>query len=210
MNFSTLEAFFLGIPTGFIFSFALGPVFFTLIQNSIENGFRSAVFVAVGVIFADICLLFLAYSGVQAFLPQGVDIAFWVRIFGGLLLIALGIASFLKKVKTDIGIDASQKHYFWRYWAQGFFINLLNPANFAEWIGAAGYTKTVLYYNNIQNILFFSGALLAVFLTEIGVAFFAEKLRKVLTVSVMQCVNWVSGGLFCVFGLVLLGSAFLQ
>ena len=108
-----------------------------------------------------------------------------------------------------MAIDTSRKRYFWRYWAQGFFINLLNPANFAEWVGAAGYTKTVLNYNNVQNIFFFLGALLAVFLTEIGVAFFAKKLRNVLTVKVMQRVNWFSGALFCIFGLTLLGSAFL-
>jgi threonine/homoserine/homoserine lactone efflux protein len=42
-----------GIVSGIVLAFLIGPVFFTIIQTSIERGFTSGVLVAVGVSFSD-------------------------------------------------------------------------------------------------------------------------------------------------------------
>jgi threonine/homoserine/homoserine lactone efflux protein len=55
MDFST-KAFLLGLPVGFLFSFAMGPIFFMLLQSSLENGLRYAVFMIFGVVVADAVL----------------------------------------------------------------------------------------------------------------------------------------------------------
>jgi threonine/homoserine/homoserine lactone efflux protein len=60
LKYFSISAFLYGIPTGFFFSFALGPVFFTLIKSSIQHGFRMTLFIASGVILADLLLLTLA------------------------------------------------------------------------------------------------------------------------------------------------------
>ena len=78
MNNFSLSAFLAGIPVGFFFSFGLGPVFFTLIQSSLVYGFRKATYMIIGVVVADLMMLGIAYSGMSAFLPESVDVSFWV------------------------------------------------------------------------------------------------------------------------------------
>ena len=46
---------------GFLLAFAVGPVFFTLLETSITKGFRAGVVFDLGAIFADVIFIFIAY-----------------------------------------------------------------------------------------------------------------------------------------------------
>ncbi|MBL7814452.1 MAG: LysE family transporter [Saprospiraceae bacterium] len=203
----SLSAFLYGLPVGFAFSFALGPVFFSLIKASLENGFRAAIYIAGGVILADLALLGIAYGGVQAFLPSGMNVAFWTQLFGGLLLIGIGLATVFKKTKNTEGVAIEPSGLIYKNIARGFFLNILNPANFFEWVGAAGVLKSKYQFEVFENVSFFAGALLAVFLTEICVAYFASRLRKVLNDKVIYIINIITGSIFLGFGAWLLWEA---
>ena len=205
----SLLAFAYGVPVGFAFSIALGPVFFSLIKSSVEHGFKAALWIACGVILADMCLLAFAYGGVEAFLPtQGFNVAFWAQFAGGLLLLGLGMANFIKKTSDTEGGAVVATRLAWKNLSQGFFLNILNPANFFEWVGTASILKSTYHFDTPQSLSFFAGALLAVFMTEVGVAYFASRLRQWLSVQIMQYINWGSGLLFSAFGLWLLYQAF--
>jgi threonine/homoserine/homoserine lactone efflux protein len=201
LHFS-LSAFLYGLPVGFAFSFALGPVFFSLIKTSLERGFRAAVSIAFGVIAADIILLAIAYGGVDAFLPKSnVDVTFWVQILGGLLLLGLGIGTMAKKPKNTEGVTLADERHIFKHLSMGFFLNLLNPANFFEWMGAASLLKSKYHFETFENVSFFAGALLAVFCTELFVAYFATRLRRILSERVMFGINIVTGSVFIGSGL---------
>jgi L-lysine exporter family protein LysE/ArgO len=203
----SLSAFLYGIPVGFAFSFALGPVFFSLIKASLENGFRAAVFIAMGVVVADLVLLGIAYGGVETLLPNGMNVAFWTQLFGGLLLISIAISTIIKKPKNTEGVPIEPSNLIIKNMARGFFLNILNPANFFEWVGAAGVLKSKYAFEVFENVSFFTGALLAVFMTELAVAYFASRLRKVLNERVIYGINIVTGSVFLGFGLWLLWEA---
>jgi threonine/homoserine/homoserine lactone efflux protein len=204
----SITAFLYGIPTGFVFSFALGPVFFTLIKSSLNHGFRFAIYIASGVILADIVLLLFAYSGLEVLVPKTVNIAFWIQLTGSFFLFVLGISNFLKKTVSTEGVPIQRNHLIARNLLTGFLLNILNPANFIEWMGAVGVLKHRFHYNTYQNISFFTGALLAVFLTELGISFFASKLRRILNEKVMLRINITTGVVFCAFGAWMLFDAF--
>jgi threonine/homoserine/homoserine lactone efflux protein len=208
-QYFSISAFLYGLPVGFAFSFALGPIFFSLIKTSLEYGFRAAVSIALGVIVADLILLGIAYGGVETFLPKNnVDVTFWVQLLGGLLLLGLGMSTMLKKGVYTEGSPLMHERRFFKHFSLGFFINIVNPANFFEWMGAASVLKTKYQFETFENISFFVGALLAVFLTELMVAYFAMRLRKILNNRVIYWINLVTGGVFLGFGLWLLWSAF--
>jgi threonine/homoserine/homoserine lactone efflux protein len=206
-NIFSISAFVYGLPVGFAFSFALGPVFFSLLKASLEHGFRSAVYIAMGVVLADMVLLGIAYGGIEAFLPTHIDVAFWVQLFGGLLLLVIGIATMTKKVQNTEGVLVRPSHLFIKNIARGFLINILNPVNFFEWVGAAGVLKSKYHFAVFENISFFTGALLAVFLTELLVAYFASRLKNVLTPRIMTIFNVIMGAVFLGFGVWLLWEA---
>ena len=46
---------------GFILAFAIGPIFFTLIETSITKGFKAAVFFDLGALSADVFFIVIAY-----------------------------------------------------------------------------------------------------------------------------------------------------
>ena len=128
MNNFSLSAFLYGIPVGFFFSFGMGPVFFTLIQSSLQYGFRKAAYVIIGVVLADVIMLGIAYSGMKALLPETVDVSFWAELIGGIVLLALGTSFLVKKaVETEVHIEDSK--LIAQNIGKGFFLNILNPGN---------------------------------------------------------------------------------
>ena len=55
-----VEAIKMGTWLGMILSFMIGPVFFILLETSIKEGYRKALFFSSGVIFSDLVFLLLA------------------------------------------------------------------------------------------------------------------------------------------------------
>ncbi len=210
MHEFSLKSFIAGFPVGIAFCLALGPVFFSLLKNSLQHGWRAAVLMALGVTLSDLVLLLGAFSGVQALLPQDSKLENLVQIAGGFLLIGLGVASILKKATPTEGGQLVEKpksaiHFI----GIGFLLNILNPVNFAEWVGTASYLKTVENYTTMQSISFFSGALLGVFCIEVGIGLSASRLRNYLNDKVIYIFNIATGVLFLVSGIVLFAKAFL-
>ncbi len=210
MHYFSIKAFLYGIPIGFLFSFALGPVFFTIIKTSLERGFRSTIPITIGVILADLVLLGLAYSGVEAFIPQGVDISFWVELIGGLFLITLGVITIFNRSKVAKAKEINLTALFFQNLFKGFLLNILNPTNFMEWVGTVGVLKTKYHFEMYENVSFFTGALLCATITSLAISYFAARLRNILTAKVMRYINIGSGILFLGFGIWLLISRYIQ
>ncbi|TAD93984.1 MAG: hypothetical protein EAY75_00550, partial [Bacteroidetes bacterium] len=89
-------AFFYGFGTGILLSSMLGTVFFCLVQNSIDNGVKSSLFICAGVIFSDILLIALTYFNADL-IPKGSTTEMIVRLAGAALLMGMGISNFYKK-----------------------------------------------------------------------------------------------------------------
>ena len=178
-----------------------------MIKASLEYGFRAAISIAIGVIAADLVLLGIAYGGVEAFLPKGINVTVWVELLGGLLLLGIGGATILKKPKNTEGSQLTHERRIIKHLSMGFFLNIINPANFLEWVGTASVLKTKYHFETFENVSFFAGALLAVFGTELSVAYFASRWRRVLSVCVIQRINVVSGLVFVGSGVWLLWEA---
>lgn len=87
------------IPLGFFLAFLLGPVFFVLLETAAIKGFRAAFFFDLGVIFADVVFLFIAYLSTSQLLKSlKNDPALY--IFGGMILATYGIMTFIQTKKT--------------------------------------------------------------------------------------------------------------
>jgi threonine/homoserine/homoserine lactone efflux protein len=83
------------IPLGIFLSFLIGPVFFVLLETSAVKGFRAALVFDLGVVFADIVFILIAYfSSYKLIESLKNDPA--IFIFGGILMLTYGIISFIK------------------------------------------------------------------------------------------------------------------
>src|SRR5690349_265525 len=95
-----IYAFFYGLGIGIVLSSMLGTVFFSLVQNSIDNGVRSNLFISGGVIISDIILITLSHFNAEL-IPKDSTAEMVVRLVGSLFIIGLGFANIYKKANVS-------------------------------------------------------------------------------------------------------------
>jgi len=191
---------------GFLLAFAIGPIFFTLIETAITKGFRAAIFFDLGAIFADIVFILVAYFSTSKILDRIKDEP-GVLIFGGGILIAYGIISYIRTAKSFIKIV--REHYAVKVkknlgglFLKGFLLNFVNFGVLAGWI-ATIILATALTTSENGVFLFLSTVLSTFFLTDIIKIALAKRLKNKMTPRfVFRAKKWVSI-LIIIFGVAL-------
>ncbi len=181
-------------------SMMLGTVFFALVQNSIDYGFRTGVFISIGVIASDVILITLSWFNTEL-IPKGGTTDFVVRICGAVFLLLYGLSNLLKKEKA--AYPKTENKQLLKYMSMGFLLNILNPGNYIGWLAITTQLKTVARYEVPKAALYFAGALGAIFLMECLIAWSASFLKPYITEQFLRLVNRLIGVLFIAFGIAL-------
>ncbi len=189
-----------GFLTGMVMSMMLGTVFFALVQNSIDYGFRTGVFISIGVIASDVILITLSWFNTEL-IPKGGTTDLVVRIYGALFLLLYGLSNLLKKEKA--AYPKTENKQLLKYMSMGFLLNILNPGNYIGWLAITTQLKTVARYEVPKAALYFAGALGAIFLMECLIAWSASFLKPYITEQFLRLVNRLIGVLFIAFGIAL-------
>src|SRR3989337_1346383 len=95
-NIIRMEIAIRGIISGIILACLIGPVFFTLLQTSIERGFSSGVFVAIGISLSDSFYILISYFGLTQFL-EVTNFRHYMAYGGGVILLIFGLYYLLVK-----------------------------------------------------------------------------------------------------------------
>jgi L-lysine exporter family protein LysE/ArgO len=191
-----LEAFLYGLTSGIAMCLSLGTVFFALIQNSVDNGYRSGMKIAFGVVVCDLIFIFFALFG-TTLLPPVDHFDVYLRLSCAALLLTLGTASLLRGT-PKLAYPQTRFGNFLYYFGKGFLLNALNPINFFIWVSVAALIRR---YDGPQTALFFGACLLAIFGTETGISLSAHKLKHYFSPRVLGWVNKASGLVFILVGL---------
>ncbi|GAB4142516.1 MAG: LysE family transporter [Bacteroidia bacterium] len=195
------EAFLYGFLTGMVMSVMLGTVFFALVQNSIDHGFRSGMFISAGVIISDIILISLSWFNAEL-IPEGGTTDLIVRSCGGAFLLFYGISNLLKKKKAAYPV--TEKKHILKYMTMGFFLNILNPGNYIGWLAVTTNLKAVGGYKLSHAMTYYTGALGAIFMLECLISLGASFVKRFITDKFLQMVDRVVGVLFIGFALFLI------
>ncbi len=130
-----MEIVFNGLKLGIILAFLIGPVFFTIIQTSVERGFRNGVLVSLGVSLSDVMYVAICYFGLVQFInnPQ---FRFYLAYAGGGILILFGIYQLFVKSRRRMTapIDVASEKKMYRYFVKGFVINGMSPMVLIFWL----------------------------------------------------------------------------
>jgi threonine/homoserine/homoserine lactone efflux protein len=192
-----------GVISGLILAFLIGPVFFTLLQTSIERGFGSGALVAVGISLSDAFYISLTYLGVYQIFDHG-SFREYLAYFGGIVLLVFGAYYlFVKSRKVSpSGLDEVRANNAWRLIGKGFIINGLSPLVLIFWLGAVGIATTKFGYSTPQKAIpYFASIVSTVFITDLLKAKLADKLRRLLTPHFIRRLNLVLGFVLLVFGI---------
>lgn len=191
-----------GIGLGLIMALMIGPVFFMLINISIKNGFRSAVYFAFGVMLSDAFFITIIEFS-KSLVGVINENRYWVALVGGVVLIAFGLSSIIKKVKDpkDIKIESNiGKLDLFLEAIKGFVMNSLNPFVLLFWLSIST-TLVVSQPSNLRDtVIFFSSTLATIFITDLLKGAMAISLKKVMTVRFISILNKVSGAGLILFG----------
>jgi threonine/homoserine/homoserine lactone efflux protein len=192
-----------GIKLGFVLAFLVGPVFFAIIQTSVERGFWNGLLVALGVSVSDILYVTICYFGLAQFIDQDQN-KIYMAYGGGGILILFGLYHLLIKSRRSVNpqIETEGEKGKFRYFLKGFIINGISPMVILFWLGAISIASVDFgYFRGIQFTIFFSTVLGTVLATDVLKAYLADKLRRLVTSRTLMILNVIVGLILIVFGI---------
>jgi L-lysine exporter family protein LysE/ArgO len=189
-----IEALAYGLLSGFLLCWTFGTVFFSLLQNSVDNGYRSGLKIAFGVVVCDAIFITSALFG-TSFIPKFEGFDLILTLIGVGFLIAMGLVNLLKGTPR-LAYPTTRFGNFMYYFWTGFLLNGLNPVNFLTWAALAASLRNSLHYDLGEQIGFMAMSLLAIFLTQSGIALSAHKLKRLFTPNVILYFNRLTGLVF--------------
>jgi len=200
------EAVISGLTLGFILAISVGPVIFTVIKQSLNNGRPGGFSFIGGVWLSDIVLVFLS-NAFSELVTSLMAYSYLLGIVGSFFLIFLGVYYvFFKKIKLHSGPENAiirfSKKDMAKIFTSGFLINTLNPNVFLFWLGTA--TTLAGKFDFGERIVIFSVCLGLNFAADVLKVLMAGKLRHKLTIHSIAVTNKISGTILIGFGIALL------
>ncbi len=185
------------VINGFLFGLLLcaliGPVFFALIQNSIEKGFSSGIFMAIGIALSDSFYIVITYLGVSQ-LVNNPSFNMWLGGIGGLIMLSFGVIYLFKPVPAKGLKKSHQEQTKWfKQIMKGFLLNGINPFVLFFWLGIISKVTLDFGYSDSQAVTFFIVLISTVFLSDVLKSYFATKLSQIVTPRFMKIMNRVVG-----------------
>lgn len=200
-----LQAIIKGLGLGLLLAISVGPVIFTIIKQSINNGKEGGFSFVAGVWMSD--LIWIVLSNLfSEFVTQMLDFKKPIGVVGSFFLIAMGIYYvFFKKIKVhpeDITLPPLNPSEHLKIALQGFLLNTLNPAVMMFWLTAA--TAIAVSHSITERIIIFGTAFSLNVAADVGKVTLAGKLASKLTLHNIKIINRISGVILLTFGSILL------
>ncbi len=183
-----------GFGVGILLCLTFGTVFFSLLQNSVDNGYTSGLKIALGVVVCDALFISTALFGVS-YLPRVDGLEFWLTLTGVVFLTAIGLTNLLRGTPR-LAYPNTRFGNFVYYFTTGFLLNGLNPVNFFTWATLAAFTRNSLHYDLTEQIQFMAASLVGIFGTQSVLALSAHRLKRLFTPRVVLIFNRITGVVF--------------
>lgn len=199
-----LMLFFKGLMIGFAIAAPVGPIGILCIQRSLHDGFKIGFMTGIGAALADGVYGIIASFGLTTISSMLITYQFWIRVVGGLFLIYLGIKLFFKSPPKRLTAQSDASA--WHACTTTFFLTLANPATILSFVAIfAGLGIGTMHPSYAQALTLVLSIVLGSTLwwsiLSFGVAFVLHRKFKV---AFMREINWLSGAIMLIFGMLAL------
>jgi threonine/homoserine/homoserine lactone efflux protein len=194
-----------GFVMGLGLSFSFGPVFFLLIQTSIDKGWRESLIFDAGVLISDLIIIAVAMMFIFSL---GIDIdfqnpaiKFWSTMLGAAILLIFGAVLVLNPKKDTSPNNTPELNQVAKLSSTSLFfkglgINFLNPSVFLIWFGAVPAVAAGFDGKMDLVLTFFASTLVSYFVIDLGKIYAARKLKRFLTPRAITLFHRISGIIF--------------
>lgn len=200
-----LQAALKGFLMGLLLVISVGPVIFTIIKQSINNGKEGGFSFVSGVWVSDLVWVLLS-NLFSEFVATLLDFKKPIGMAGSIFLISMGVFYlFFKKVHVhpqDLSLPPLQGSDHLKLALQGFLVNTLNPGVMVFWLTSV--TAIAITHTIRERIIIFATCLIINMSADIGKVVLAGKLRSKLTIHNIRVINRISGFILLCFGTALL------
>lgn len=203
-----IEALLKGFAVSLLLIFSVGPVIFTIVKQSINNGRGGGLSFVGGVWLSDLVLAVLSNVFTE-WLSQLLNFKKEIGLTGSFFLIAMGVYYiFFKKIhiKEDENKIVITARTHAKLVVSGFFINTLNPALMFFWLTTA--TALAATHTINQRIIIFTTCLILNGASDVLKVVLAGKLRTKLNEKNISLINKISGLTLVIFGVILIVGVF--
>ena len=199
-----------GIPWGIFLSFMIGPVFFILLETSISKGFKAAMFFDFGVVLADIVFISIAYLGSYRLITSLKDDPA-LFIFGGIVMFAYGVISFIKlsnsyKSPDEVLENEILKKNYGGLFIKGFFLNIINIGVLGFWLAIIISVGPKMEMQTPRMLTFFVSVILSYLLIDCIKIVLAKRLKSQMTPANIHKIKKGIAVVLMIFGVVLIAQ----
>lgn len=200
------EALYNGFLIGLMLSALVGPVFFTLLQTSLEQGFRAGAAVALGIAISDgTYILLMAFLSAQI-----IDLPYFregLAIVGGTLLSIFGFYYLFKK-RGRRKQQAINSRTLWHNVIKGVIINGINPMVFLFWLAISSYATVHFHEDGFLLRTYFITSICTVFTIDLIKSWLAKTLSQLMNERLMRRFDIAVGVILILFAMRLFYTLF--
>ncbi|MEP6682690.1 MAG: LysE family transporter [Parafilimonas sp.] len=211
------EALVKGLILGLLLGISVGPIIFSVLKQSLNNGHRGGYVFIAGVSASDILLVLICNMFTHLF-DAVMQHELIIGIAGSSLLVALGVYNFFfRKVQTAengmLMVNNLRTHHLVGIFFSGFFMNTLNPGSFLFWFATTATisadSKLVDHPDQYRFIVFLT-ALLFNLASDTSKVLLANKIRLKLTPHNVHIINRISGFILMGFGIAIIVTILIR
>ncbi len=209
----------MGTVYGLVLCILVGPIFFKILQTSIENGFRAGFMLAAGQWLGDLMYISAVFYGAQYIADMLADEAFkqqfifYLGTIGGSMLVLMGGSMMRASVSIpDAALQQSPQNSnatLWKLFAQGWLVNTINPFPLFFWVTMMG-TAIGENFDQANTIGIFAGTMGTVIATDLLKITLAKGIRHYLRPSYLVYVRRIAAAALMIFGILLLIRSITQ
>lgn len=200
-----------GISLGLILCVMVGPIFFSILQTSIERGAMSGAALAAGQWLGDLMYIALVFWGAQ-YIDQVLQdpaakqtFTWYLGTIGSCILGLFGLSMWLSKASVkpeEQVLEAPRSNSHWGRFLQGFLINTVNPFPLFFWASLMG-TALSKGYNTQEAGILFGSVMGTVIGTDLLKIYLAKRLSRWIKPQYLIYIRRGAGTALMIFALLL-------
>ncbi len=198
-----LRVFMNGLSTGLVLQLAIGPVFFFVLNISLQRTLVDGLFAVTAVTLVDYCYIFLAIIGVGKLLERE-TIKKKLGLISSVVLFIFGIIMLFsaRNILTDTTIQNHRISNYWSSFLSTFLLTISSPMTIVFWTGLFASIVTKFEYTKQQLMIFGFSAGLATLVFLGGSVITFSLLQTSIPLFLVKLLNGVVGLLLILYGLI--------